>query len=230
MTRTTRRLRGAALALPLLLVPVLSLAACGDDGGGGDGVATLDEGAAGAGDDSGDGGGTNGERPTDDPEFQDAMLEYAQCMRDHGVDMPDPEFSDDGGVHISGPGPGGDDGGKGVGPDDEKWQEADEACNSIIEDAMPEEMALDPEEQAELQDRLVETAECMREKGYDMPDPEVDDKGRVSMKAGPGEGDNGPRPGDDQFEQDMEDCGGGPVRGPGGDSGNGSSTDETGEA
>ena len=24
------------------------------------------------------------------------MLDYAQCMRDHGIDMPDPQFSADG--------------------------------------------------------------------------------------------------------------------------------------
>ncbi len=28
---------------------------------------------------------------------EDAMLEYAQCMREHGIDMPDPEFRGGGG-------------------------------------------------------------------------------------------------------------------------------------
>ena len=79
---------------------------------------------------------------------------------------------------------------------------------------MPDEMQLDPEEQAEMQDRLVEQAECMREKGYDMPDPEVDDKGRVTVRGGPGEGGNGPRSDDEQFREDMEDFGG--PMGPGG--------------
>ena len=33
------------------------------------------------------------------------MLEFAQCMRDHGIDMPDPTFDDDGRVQIdTGPG------------------------------------------------------------------------------------------------------------------------------
>jgi hypothetical protein len=31
-------------------------------------------------------------------EFEDALLEYAQCMRANGVDMPDPDFSSGGGV------------------------------------------------------------------------------------------------------------------------------------
>lgn len=212
MTTTTRRRRAATLALALLLVPLPALAACGDDGGGGgDGVATLDENAAGAQDDGGgDDGGDGGDgptRPADDPEFQDAILEFAQCMRDHGVDMPDPEFSDDGGVRIGrGPGEGG------AGPDDEEWQAAEEACQPIMDEAVPEERRLDPEEQAEMQDRLVEQAECMREKGYDMPDPEVDANGRVTARSFGGDG--GPGPEDEQFREDMDDCGG-PI-GPGG--------------
>ena len=32
--------------------------------------------------------------------MREQMLEFAQCMRDHGVDMPDPMFNDDGGVQI----------------------------------------------------------------------------------------------------------------------------------
>ena len=144
------------------------------------------------------------------------MLDFAQCMRDHGVDMPDPEFTADGGVSI------GVNGGPGEGPDGDKFQEADDACRPIMEEAMPEPPELDPEEQAELQDRLVESAECMREKGYDMPDPEVDGKGRVTIQGGgPGSPGNGPSgvDEDDQFREDMEACGGGPARMRGGDDG-----------
>lgn len=206
MTTTTRRRPAAILVLSPLLVLLLALAACGDDGGGGvDGVASLDEGAVGAsdeGDDEGDGGDGGPARPQRDPEFEDAMLEYAQCMRDHGVDMPDPEFSDEGGIAIRAAEPGG------GGPDDEEWQAADEACQPIVEEAMPEEMQLDPQEQAEMQDRLVEQAECMRAKGYDMADPQVDDKGRVTMRADSASGDSGPDADDGQFREDMEDCGG----------------------
>lgn len=32
--------------------------------------------------------------------FEDAFVEYAGCMRDHGIDMPDPDFSGDGGMMI----------------------------------------------------------------------------------------------------------------------------------
>src|SRR5262245_19335389 len=37
-----------------------------------------------------------------DPAFQDAVLKYTKCMRDHGVDMPDPKF-DGGRVMMGGP-------------------------------------------------------------------------------------------------------------------------------
>ena len=30
--------------------------------------------------------------------FEDTLLEYTQCMRDNGVEMPDPDFSSGGGV------------------------------------------------------------------------------------------------------------------------------------
>ena len=40
-----------------------------------------------------------------DPEMQDKMLEFAKCMRDNGVDFPDPDFSGGGGrIQIGGPG------------------------------------------------------------------------------------------------------------------------------
>ena len=35
-----------------------------------------------------------------DVAFEDALVEYAGCMRDHGIDMPDPDFSGEGGMMI----------------------------------------------------------------------------------------------------------------------------------
>ena len=64
-------------------------------------------------------------------EMQETMLEFAQCMREHGVDMPDPDFSGGGGVFRAG-GPGG-----GIDPGSETFQKAQEACQEILEDAMP---------------------------------------------------------------------------------------------
>ena len=59
--------------------------------------------------------------PEREAEMREQMLEYAQCMRDHGIDMPDPTFSDDGRVQI---GVGGD----GSEIDGDEIDAANEAC------------------------------------------------------------------------------------------------------
>jgi hypothetical protein len=197
---TTRRALLATLAL------VAGLAACGSDGGGGaddDDVASIDDDAAEqAADDGGDDGDGGGGGPSQgpDPEFQDAMLEYAQCMRDNGVDMPDPEFGDDGSVSIhAAPGQAG----FAEESPDAVFEAADEECSPIVEDARPE-VDIDPEEQAEMQDRMIQVSQCMRDKGHDMPDPEFTDDGGVLMRGGaPGEAGEGPDP---EFEADLEAC------------------------
>ena len=38
--------------------------------------------------------------------MREQMLEFAECMRDHGIDMPDPVFGDDGRVDDAAPKPG----------------------------------------------------------------------------------------------------------------------------
>lgn len=221
MITLTRRLTVA--------VAVLALAAAGAGcGRSGDDdssdVASIDESSAAAPDEETDGGGGSGD--PDSQEFRDAMLEYAECMRDHGIDMPDPEFEQGGGfTQIM---PDGEAGGP-EGPSEE-FQAADEACQPMLEDAMPEAEQLSPEELAERQDQMLAMAQCMRDKGYDMPDPQVDSNGRfrVERRAGPSS-ENGPPEDQEQFQQDMESCseeaglpdspvggGGGMTRGSGG--------------
>jgi hypothetical protein len=39
--------------------------------------------------------------PEQQAEMQAQMLEFTDCMRDQGIDMPDPEFSEDGGMAIT---------------------------------------------------------------------------------------------------------------------------------
>lgn len=55
--------------------------------------------------------------------FEDALVEYAGCMRDQGIDMPDPDLSGGGGVidlGLSGPG------------DQEEWETAHKECQPIL--------------------------------------------------------------------------------------------------
>jgi hypothetical protein len=146
---------------------------------------------------------------------EQALLDYAECMRDHGVDMPDPETSSDGGGGIA------IDQGSGVDPESDEFQEADDACQPILEDAMGD-IELDPEQQAEMQEQLLEYAQCMRDHGIDMQDPTIDENGRVNIDVNGPDGDRQPQDprDDDDFQAADEACnqdgglvGGGPASG-----------------
>lgn len=196
----TRRPLPAAL-LPALLVVVLVLAACGG-GDSGDGVASLSGDAAAMSEDE---GGAGGEEV--DPE--DAFVEFARCMREHGVDMPDPQPGGGGVVRV-GPGPG-----EGLDPASEEFREADEACRPILEEAMGEMPEPSPEEQAEMRDRMLAFARCMREHGVDMPDPTFGEDGSAMVELGPADEVRGPED-DPDFAEAQEACGdllGGPGEG-----------------
>lgn len=108
---------------------------------------------------------------------EERLLEFAQCMRDNGVDFPDPVVEADGTIAF-GRRPGEANGGQ----DDQNLQNigrdpdlpaAQAACREIIES-----LALGPgaqnfdEIQIERMDRLLEFAQCMRDHGVDVPDPE----------------------------------------------------------
>lgn len=68
------------------------------------------------------GGGGGGGGLADNPEAQEALLEFAQCMRDNGVDMADPDFSGGGGGFLGG----------GELAEDPDFQPAIEACQPIL--------------------------------------------------------------------------------------------------
>ncbi len=61
-------------------------------------------------------------------------MQFAKCMREHGIDMPDPTISNDGGgvmVQIGGaPGSGND-----KGPDPKEVDAANKACEHFLKDA-----------------------------------------------------------------------------------------------
>ena len=121
-------------------------------------------------------------------DMEQAMLDFAACMRSHGVDMPDPEVDENGGVMIQ-IGSGDD-----QGPQD-NMQEAMEDC----QDKMPrgpvtrDGGGFDP---TEMQDEMLEFAQCMRSHGVDMPDPDFDENGRLadseSVTVTAPEGEDGP--------------------------------------
>jgi hypothetical protein len=145
---------------------------------------------------------SDGEASNVDPE--DAFLEYSECMRDHGVDMPDPVM-----INTDGGGPTGA-GGATAGqvieindefdPASDDFNEAAEACASILESTMGD-IEIDPEQEAEMRAQMLDFAKCMREQGLDYPDPVFNDGGGVSMSIDAVDMDM------DEFEAANEVCG-----------------------
>jgi hypothetical protein len=165
----------AALTLSL----TLGLAACGGSSPK-DAVATLgDDNNT---DDVSNSDATNSDTEITEEERQQAMLDFARCMREHGVDMPDPTFDENGGSTMA------------IGvegenmPDQATMEAAQEACEPIMEDVIaagPQDM--DPEEVAKRQEEALAFAKCMRDHGVDFPDPQFEGGGRMtqSMTADP---------------------------------------------
>ena len=139
-------------------------AACGN-GSGDDDSALPDAAGASSASPSGD------DEADLDPE--DAMLKFAECMREHGVDMPDP--SPGGGVRMNG-----------EGLSEDQMEAAQAACQKWMDMAEPEDGGKELTE--EEKQSFLDMAACMRERGYNFPDPEFDG-GRVTQKVEKGEGD-----------------------------------------
>jgi hypothetical protein len=99
---------------------------------------------------------------------QEALLDYAACMREHGISMDDPRFGADGEL-IGGLGKGGS--GVDVDPKGETYQSALEACGDLL---VSFKTPPDPAQQAEQAEALLAWAGCMREQGIDLPDPNAD--------------------------------------------------------
>jgi hypothetical protein len=114
-----------------------------------------------------------------------AELAHAQCMRDHGIDWPDPEFVD-GEWEMS---PLGED----IDLESPEFREAETECAQVLQDGQPEAGEdINPEDRALLEeqmDKMLEFAACMRDQGIDFPDPQMDDSGTISGPAGPLDGD-----------------------------------------
>ena len=64
---------------------------------------------------------------TMDPAVADQMLAFAKCMREHGIDFPDPKF-EGGGVSVSL----GENGEGGIDPSSDEFKSAQEACGSEL--------------------------------------------------------------------------------------------------
>jgi hypothetical protein len=154
--KTIRSVRRSLATLTLaaaFVVPTgLIAAGCGGDSDS-SGVAAVDDSASSTGTT-----GSTGTSTTVDSE--QALLNFASCMRKEGVDFPDPQRDSEGNLRFQ-PGQLGD-------VDQSALQSAQEACQDELDGAQGA-LGLD---QTELNDQFLEFARCMRENGVDVPDPE----------------------------------------------------------
>ena len=160
MTSLSSRLLSIGLAALLLVGACGGVAA--DDGG----LATLESGES---DET-----TTTTSAATEADTEEAALEFSQCMRDNGVpEFPDPSFTEGGGGIIVG-GPDGED--PGFDPQSDEVQAAFEACGELLEGA-----AFGPGggdfDATELQDNLLAMAECLRDQGLEVDDPDLSNFG-----------------------------------------------------
>jgi predicted small secreted protein len=94
---------------------------------------------------------------------EDASLEFAECLRAHGVEVEDPK-----------PGKSVDVGGQ----NDPKTRKALAACNGKLGDSGQEVSA---EEDEEINEGALAFARCMRGEGIDMGDPEILGPGKFHL-------------------------------------------------
>lgn len=185
------RLAGVAFATFALVT------ACGSGGGGENKVASISDPAK----------PSNQQQAGDDKAGDEQkMRDFTKCMREHGIDMPEPKTGPGGGAMIELHGEPG---------DEEKMKAADEACKPLLPNG-----GVPPKLDAAQLDKLREQAKCMREHGVNMPDPDPNNPGiRI-------EGTGDPEKDKAAFEACMGKDGGISIDGKdsGGDSGPGLST------
>jgi hypothetical protein len=128
--------------------------------------------------------GSSGSGELSDAELEEGRIEMSECLREHGIDVPDPVPGENG-LMLQKSDKGG---GGGVNLDDPATEEALEACEEEVDFKPPEPT---PEEQEEMEESMLAFAQCMREHGVEMPDPEFGEGGKVQMRiggpGGPGE-------------------------------------------
>ena len=159
------------------------------------------------------GGGASASDGSSSAKAEQAGLKFARCMREHGINVPDPKPGAKGFTFSarSGPGQGG----------PNSLQTADRACRHFLKGA------LKPPSQSQLnkmRDAALKWAKCMRQNGVNVPDP-TPSGGGIQIQGGKGQG---PGPDNPAFQTADRQCrhllpGGGPQSvqssgGPGGKS------------
>ena len=136
---------------------------------------------------------SQGGRQGIDAASKKAMLQFAQCMRDHGVNMPDPTFDSNGGGQVVMRGD--------KNADPEKMQTAEKACQKYQDQVKPP--SVSPDQEKKMKEAALKNAQCMRDHGIDFTDPQFGEGGRMTQKIGPGSGID---PNSQKFKDAMKAC------------------------
>ena len=115
---------------------------------------------------------------------EQAQLKWAQCMREHGVNVPDP--GQNGGVQVQI-------------PDQQQFEDAQNACKRYSPKGGNGPGKVDPKQL----DQLTKFAQCMRDHGIPMQDPQASSGGGIQVNGG---GAGAIDPNSDQFKQAQEAC------------------------
>jgi len=170
MEHTTVRRVAPLLGVTLLI----ALSACSSGGSSSTKVASLSTGGA----------GSATSTTLTSADSQEAILAYAACMREHGVDMKDPTFDADGNVtgQVFGPD-------SGVDPRSDAFRTAQDACGSMIEGIDFGGGQRGNFDRDAVQTAMNDFTACLRDQGLDVDD--------VTMGGPGGGGPSGPGgPGD----------------------------------
>ena len=129
----------------------------------------------------------------DDIDTEASLLAFTACMRDEGVDLPDPQVDSEGNVSLNRGGL------QDLGVDRQTIQAAFEECGDLIEGVIQQ---FERPDLTEIEDQLLAFAQCMRDQGIDMDDPD--------LTATPGPGGGGPfgdiDPDDPAFQAAADEC------------------------
>lgn len=141
----------------ILAILALALAACGSDDAS-DGVATLETVTSEA---------SSTETTVAAVDSEEQLIAFTQCMRDEGVDIGDPVVDADGIISFGAV--------VGEATDEEGprrpdgFREATEVCGELLEGL---ELGFGRGDITEFEDQLLEFAQCMRDNGVEMDDPD----------------------------------------------------------
>ncbi|MFF5933839.1 hypothetical protein [Streptomyces sp. NPDC012508] len=109
------------------------------------------------------------ETVSDEGKKADQALEHRKCLREQGLDVPEPKPGEEGvGLTIGGDG-----------MSKEKMEKAFKACRDKGGAGMGKELT-----QAD-KDKMIKYAQCMRKNGFDMPDPTFGEGGMSAARPVP---------------------------------------------